>query len=128
MAKRLALTVDGNITYCTSSDDNMGKGRCNHIAHQKDGQSIEDFVNSVEEEMKLSTFKSLKLKELKEMYKNKQDIDLLRKTENEHLLRFLIKQGETDFKELTKSENPKIRILLAENGLQLEDLKDDEND
>lgn len=35
MTKRLALTKDGKITYCTASEENIVKGRCNHIAHQK---------------------------------------------------------------------------------------------
>ena len=34
MGKRLALTVDGKMTYCTASDDNVGRGRCNHILHE----------------------------------------------------------------------------------------------
>lgn len=45
MAKRLALTVDGNITYCTATDENIGKGRCNHVAHQKDGPANARFLN-----------------------------------------------------------------------------------
>lgn len=42
--KRLALTEDGDITYCQSSEENIGKGRCNHIAHQKPNESVEKFM------------------------------------------------------------------------------------
>ena len=49
MAKRvLALTVDGRLTYCTAPEEMRGKGRCNHIAHQEENQSPEDFIMSVE--------------------------------------------------------------------------------
>ena len=44
MKKRLALTKDGRMTYCTATEENIGKGRCNHIAHQKEGQTEVDFV------------------------------------------------------------------------------------
>ena len=44
----LALTQDGRITYCTAPEDQRGKGRCNHIAHQAPGQSTADFISSIE--------------------------------------------------------------------------------
>lgn len=47
--KRLALTKDGQLTYCTSSEENIGKGRCNHIVHQNIGESNEDFLNRTSE-------------------------------------------------------------------------------
>lgn len=48
MKGRLALTVDGKITICTASEENIGKGRCNHIAHQKPDQTPDEFVASIE--------------------------------------------------------------------------------
>lgn len=36
MVKRLALNSEGLLTYCTASEENIGKGRCNHIAHQNE--------------------------------------------------------------------------------------------
>lgn len=47
----LALTKDGRITYCTAPEDMRGVGRCNHIAHQKPGQSSSDFISSIENEI-----------------------------------------------------------------------------
>lgn len=48
MAKKvLALNKDGGLTYCTAPPEERGKGRCNHVSHQKDGQSVEDFIESV---------------------------------------------------------------------------------
>ena len=44
MARRLALTIDGRMTWCTCEPGQEGKGRCNHIAHQAVGQSMEDFL------------------------------------------------------------------------------------
>ena len=45
--KVLALTEDGRMTYCTASEDQMGKGRCNHVRHQKEGQSVKDFIEEI---------------------------------------------------------------------------------
>ena len=44
MNKRLALTVDGNITYCVASEENIGKGRCNHVLHQLENENIDRFL------------------------------------------------------------------------------------
>ena len=46
--KRLALTVNGDMTYCTASEENIGKGRCNHVLHQIDGETAEAFVKRAE--------------------------------------------------------------------------------
>lgn len=43
--KRLALSKDGQITYCTADDDNIGKGRCNHVYHQKSNESAGEFLD-----------------------------------------------------------------------------------
>lgn len=47
--KVLALTKDGKMTWCTASEKNIGKGRCNHIAHQKNNESVEDFCKRVKD-------------------------------------------------------------------------------
>lgn len=47
--KRLAVTEDFKLTYCTASPENIGKGRCNHINHQLEGEDPKDFVNRNEE-------------------------------------------------------------------------------
>jgi len=48
--KVLALTKDGNLTYCTVPPEMRGKvGRCNHVAHQGQDQSVEEFVASINE-------------------------------------------------------------------------------
>lgn len=47
MEKRLALTKDGNLTYCTAPEDLIGKGRCNHIAHQGTNESKTEFLNRI---------------------------------------------------------------------------------
>ena len=46
MAERvLALTKDGRMTYCTVSPDMRGKGRCNHVMHQNDGETQAEFID-----------------------------------------------------------------------------------
>lgn len=42
--KVLAINVDGKLTYCTAAPEDRGKGRCNHIFHQKDFESDECFI------------------------------------------------------------------------------------
>lgn len=43
--KRLALNADGVLTYCTASEENIGKGRCNHIEHQRSDESTAQFMD-----------------------------------------------------------------------------------
>lgn len=45
--KRLALTIDGRLTYCTSSEENIGKGRCNHIDHQRLNETNQEFIDRI---------------------------------------------------------------------------------
>lgn len=45
--KVLAVNVNGDITYCTVAPEMRGKGRCNHIAHQNDGESTQDFIQRI---------------------------------------------------------------------------------
>lgn len=49
MEKRLAITADGRMTYCSAAEDLVGKGRCNHIAHQLSKESRENFLNRMSE-------------------------------------------------------------------------------
>lgn len=41
--KRLALTEDGRLTWCTAPQEKIGWGRCNHVAHAHIGESGESF-------------------------------------------------------------------------------------
>ena len=128
MVKRLAMTTDGKLTYCTSSDDNMGKGRCNHIAHQKNRQSPEAFLEYAENEKKFLEIKKLPIAKLKEMYKNDEvDPKLLCRIDKAGMLKFMLSKGYTEFHELVKSKNHSIKAMLAEKGLYLEKLKDDQS-
>ena len=45
----LAVTVDGRLTYCKASEDQRGKGRCNHLFHKRKDQSPEEFINFMEQ-------------------------------------------------------------------------------
>lgn len=47
MKKRLAYTSEGELTYCIASDENVGKGRCNHVAHQLSTESDQNFLDRV---------------------------------------------------------------------------------
>ena len=55
MKKRLAMTTDGKLTYCSATEETVGKGRCNHIAHQSNVENQEEFMNraaNLQEELK----------------------------------------------------------------------------
>lgn len=40
----MALRRDGGMSICTASEETRGTGRCNHIAHQEKGETIEQFT------------------------------------------------------------------------------------
>lgn len=44
----LGMTVNGDMTFCVCPPDKRGVGRCNHIAHQMDGETPEEFVKRTE--------------------------------------------------------------------------------
>lgn len=46
--KVLALNTKGELTYCTAPEDKRGQGRCNHVAHQEEGQSQIEFMSMVD--------------------------------------------------------------------------------
>lgn len=46
-----ALTYDGHLTKCFADDEHRGKGSCKHVAHQAAGQTLEEFMDSIEERM-----------------------------------------------------------------------------
>lgn len=54
--KRLALTKDGKMTWCTADEEHIGKGRCNHIAHQKNNETNQEFVARAEKLTKKENF------------------------------------------------------------------------
>ena len=47
--KVLAVNINGDITFCTCPPELRGTGRCNHIAHQNEGESSDDFVKRISE-------------------------------------------------------------------------------
>lgn len=52
MSKRLAMNTEGQLTYCTASEENIGKGRCNHIAHQRPDESPDEFCERANKVLK----------------------------------------------------------------------------
>lgn len=47
--KVLAMTVDGEMSFCTAPEELRGVGRCNHIGHQEKGESMQEFMDRVGE-------------------------------------------------------------------------------
>lgn len=75
--KVLALNTEGNITYCTVEPENRGKGRCNHIAHQNQGESVEDFIERINEKQIELSHKKISSDNYKEI--SQDEIDFLAK-------------------------------------------------
>lgn len=60
MPKRLAMTTDGKLTYCSAAEENVGKGRCNHVGHARNGESPEYFSKRMQaEDIVFNMFKGL---------------------------------------------------------------------
>lgn len=53
----LAVNNKGQLTYCSVPEDKRGTGRCNHLDHIRLGESEEDFIKRVEENLVLKSFK-----------------------------------------------------------------------
>lgn len=44
MKYRYAMNTNRQLTRCTSTPENFGKGRCNHIDHQREDEELSDFM------------------------------------------------------------------------------------
>ena len=104
--KRLAMTIDGRLTYCSASDTNIGKGRCNHLNHAKDGESQIDFLNRSARIMNILESSSLSHEDFK--YLNDEIHNIPEKL-------------------IVESKNPSIRLLAAKNSIGLSKLVNDED-
>ena len=84
--KRLALNKDGKLTYCTATEENLGKGRCNHLLHQSSKESMESFLERIDKEILNLNFegeqkfsnKNLNSTEIKELQFNKQKDEFIK--------------------------------------------------
>lgn len=55
--KVLALNNKGGLSYCTVAPELRGQGRCNHLEHQEENESVEDFVERIKQEDKYENYK-----------------------------------------------------------------------
>lgn len=54
--KVLALNINGDLTYCTSPVELRGSGRCNHVDHQGENETIDEFMSRLDESREESTY------------------------------------------------------------------------
>lgn len=47
--RTLAMNDKGELSWCTCPPELRGHGRCNHVDHQMDGESMDDFINRIDE-------------------------------------------------------------------------------
>lgn len=43
-----ALSKNGSLSLCTAPPEKRGQGRCNHIEHQNDNESVNEFIKRIE--------------------------------------------------------------------------------
>lgn len=53
------MTRDGKMTYCSSPDHLIGKGRCNHIAVAQDGETAEQFKERFDKENRIMKIENI---------------------------------------------------------------------
>lgn len=52
----LAATIDGRVTYCTCPPEQRGKGRCNHVFHQEEGETESQFMERIQQTESISSY------------------------------------------------------------------------
>ena len=129
MAKRLAMTIDGKLTYCSASDANIGKGRCNHIGHALKNEKQEEFlerVNKMSDILNKSEGyprNSSDIKFLEEQFKNFNP-DLYVKSPNIHARQIAADYG-YGLEELVKDKHNSIKIAVISHGYFPEEYLED---
>ena len=114
MERCLALTKECKMTYCTASEENIGKGRCNHIARQKNNESVEDFCKRVEnrkENDRVSEIKNLATDDKIELIESEDVND-----KNHSVRAYVTKHGrDKDLDILVNDQNQYVRNTAIKN-------------
>lgn len=50
--KVLAMNTAGHLTYCSAPPEKRGQGRCNHLAHQEENETTQEFMARADEALK----------------------------------------------------------------------------
>ena len=117
MTKRLAMTVDGRLTYCSADEHNIGKGRCNHVSHAKNGESQEKFLERTTKVVSILKKKEYDADEWEFGINIGEDIEYLEEQ---------YKNFDPDM--YVSSDNVFARQIAAENGYALDRLAHDKED
>jgi hypothetical protein len=113
MNKRLALTKDGQLTYCTADDEHVGKGSCNYIEHQMNGESNDDFMKRVNES---------------KQWKNYDEFNSLLHEDDWKTRYTMAERGPLDgINDLVNDENERVRSAVAERCVGLGQLVYDQS-
>lgn len=129
------MTTDGKLTYCSAAEENVGKGRCNHVGHARNGESPEYFSKRMQaEDIVFNMFKGLHYyedeeiggidpKEYGEAYFEATRVRLLKSFSSEKLremdsslsdAELIIRGDKKDLERLSKSDNPYSNYLANE--------------
>lgn len=134
--KRLALNIDGQMTYCSASEENIGKGRCNHIEHQKNGESQKDFLIRLENKQNnqekpksskelLNKFNDLSHIALEKKIKEQQNLTKMHRRSYEEAI---VERHKDSYKKIIAEDYENLAKLqkLREKSLNSENLSDTE--
>lgn len=127
MSRRLAMNSEGQMTYCTASEENIGKGRCNHIVHQNPEESPEDFCERANKTLELerlanSTWYAHRVNAAEAGYA----LDKLVNDESWYVRYAVASQG-CGLDKLINDENEDVRALVARQRYGLDKLINDPN-
>lgn len=138
MTKVLALNTDGQLTYCTAPEELRGKGRCNHIFHQNNGESKEDFLKRVSN--MVDTNNDAIKKEIIDKYINDEDDEVraaLAKAgygldklvdDSDFMVRMAVAEQGYGLDKFVNDDSPSVREIVAEQGYGLDKLVNDSID
>ena len=124
MGKRLAMTTDGKLTYCSASDANIGKGRCNHLFHQNTNDS-QNFILEYENLKSILDKNEEDYCTIQGFEEEDPEFDELQAEQDSYFLERQYKNCKKDL--YIKSKNVIARRIAAENGDGLEELAHDKD-
>ena len=122
MSKVLALTTDGRLTYCVSPEDQRGKGRCNHVAHQKKDQSVANFIEEIKDSQDSALNDIINKKDLEAVKENGLALEYVQNQTPEICMEAVKQNGWA--LQFVKNQTPELCMTaVKENGFALEFVK-----
>lgn len=131
--RRLAMTIDGRMTYCTASPDQRGEGRCNHVAHQKENETTTEFCARIASEIEKSASEqekkdvlNLDISDKQKMIERGENLDIFI-NDKDWIVRAEVARQGYGLDKLINDKDGAVRAEVARQGYGLDKLVDDED-